>query len=216
VQHRHNAHDVQSQHHLLLVQLACTCAPPPPTKSPLILYQILICSGELYGLIYWYLVYLTTLFLPRRIHNIECHGLSHLFHECYMPRPSHPPWFYHLNNIYWSLQITKLLTVQSTPGSNAMRTVTSATLPRRRFLKRFWLCLHPSSLAPWKCTSALFGKLTISQHIAPRTHVRDQCKKPLNAVNYVKGNSCHLKLGAPNFWHIHLATWRPPPPTFAQ
>jgi hypothetical protein len=27
----------------------------------------------------------------------------YLFHVCYMPRQSHPPWFDHLNNFWWSV-----------------------------------------------------------------------------------------------------------------
>ena len=30
-------------------------------------------------------------------------------HTCYMPHPSHCSWFYHLNNIWWAVQIIKLL-----------------------------------------------------------------------------------------------------------
>jgi hypothetical protein len=33
-------------------------------------------------------------------------------HACYMPRPSNPPWFNHLNNIYWKVQIMELLIMQ--------------------------------------------------------------------------------------------------------
>jgi hypothetical protein len=31
--------------------------------------------------------------------------VSNFFHACYMPRPSHPPWFYHPNIIWWSLKL---------------------------------------------------------------------------------------------------------------
>jgi hypothetical protein len=37
--------------------------------------------------------------------------ISHLSHACYMLRPSHRPWFDHPNNIWWSVQIMKLLTM---------------------------------------------------------------------------------------------------------
>jgi len=36
---------------------------------------------------------------------------------CYMPHPSHPPWFDHPNNIWWSVQVMKLLIIQSSPAS---------------------------------------------------------------------------------------------------
>jgi hypothetical protein len=39
-----------------------------------------------------------------------------LSHACCMPRPSHPPWFHHLNNICWSVQVMKLLIMQSSPA----------------------------------------------------------------------------------------------------
>jgi hypothetical protein len=38
--------------------------------------------------------------LPFRISNRNFVRISHLPHARYMPRPSHPPWFDHLNNIY--------------------------------------------------------------------------------------------------------------------
>jgi hypothetical protein len=31
---------------------------------------------------------------------------------CHMPCPSHFPWFYHSNSIWWQVQITKLLIMQ--------------------------------------------------------------------------------------------------------
>jgi hypothetical protein len=43
--------------------------------------------------------------------------MSHLFHACYMPRPSHPPWVDHPNNIWWRAQVLKLLMMQSSPAS---------------------------------------------------------------------------------------------------
>ena len=36
-------------------------------------------------------------------------------HTCYIPRPSHSSWFYHPNNIWWAVQITKLLIMQFSP-----------------------------------------------------------------------------------------------------
>jgi len=35
----------------------------------------------------------------------------------YMPHPSHPPYFDHSNNIWWNVQVTKLLISQPPPGS---------------------------------------------------------------------------------------------------
>jgi hypothetical protein len=42
---------------------------------------------------------------------------SHLFHASYMPRPSHTHLFDHPNNIWWSVQVMKLLIMQSSPAS---------------------------------------------------------------------------------------------------
>jgi len=43
--------------------------------------------------------------------------ISHLSHECYMPRPPYPPWLDHTNNICWRVQVTKQLIMQSSPSS---------------------------------------------------------------------------------------------------
>jgi len=38
-------------------------------------------------------------------------------HACYTPHPSHPLWFDHLNSIWWSIHVIKLLIMQSSPAS---------------------------------------------------------------------------------------------------
>jgi hypothetical protein len=38
------------------------------------------------------------------------------FHPCYIARQSHPPWFYYPGNIWWGVQITKLLLRTSLHG----------------------------------------------------------------------------------------------------
>ena len=40
---------------------------------------------------------------------------SSLLHTCHMPRPSHSSWFDHPNNIWWGVQIIKLLLMQFPP-----------------------------------------------------------------------------------------------------
>jgi len=40
---------------------------------------------------------------------------SPLSHMCYMLRPSHSSWFNHLNNIWWVVNITKLLIMKFSP-----------------------------------------------------------------------------------------------------
>jgi len=47
--------------------------------------------------------------------NIAC--IYHLFHPCYMPHQSHSPWFDHPNNTWWSVEVIKLLIMQSSPAS---------------------------------------------------------------------------------------------------
>jgi hypothetical protein len=34
--------------------------------------------------------------------------ISHIYHACYKPRSSHPPWLDHHNNIWWSVEFMKL------------------------------------------------------------------------------------------------------------
>jgi hypothetical protein len=36
-------------------------------------------------------------------------------HACYMPCPSHPPWLYHSNYIWWRVKVMKLLIMQFSP-----------------------------------------------------------------------------------------------------
>jgi len=48
--------------------------------------------------------------------NIIC--ISYLSYVCLMPRPSHIPWFDHLNNVRWNVQVVKFV-MQSSPASSA-------------------------------------------------------------------------------------------------
>jgi len=59
--------------------------------------------------------------------NFVC--MSHCSHACYMCRPSHPPWFDH-PNIWWCVQITKLLTEQCSPASCNFLPLTSKHSPQ--------------------------------------------------------------------------------------
>jgi len=54
--------------------------------------------------------------LPFRFTNKNIVCISHLSHLYYMPHSFHPPWFYH-PNIWWSVQVTKLLIMQLSPTS---------------------------------------------------------------------------------------------------
>jgi len=60
--------------------------------------------------------------------NIIC--ISHLSYEFYMPRPSHYPWFDYPNNIWWSVDFMKLLTVQS-PKPLATSSLLGKNIPLR-------------------------------------------------------------------------------------
>jgi hypothetical protein len=48
--------------------------------------------------------------------------ISHLSHDCCMPNPTHYPWFDHSNNIWWRVQIIKLLIMQFSPASRYNQT----------------------------------------------------------------------------------------------
>jgi hypothetical protein len=64
-------------------------------------------------------------------------------HACYMPRPS--PWFDHPHNIWWSVQVIKLLIVQSPPASCHFLPLRSKYCPQRPVPKR------PQSTSPSAC-----------------------------------------------------------------
>jgi hypothetical protein len=53
-----------------------------------------------------------------RFPNQDIVCISHLAHPFYTPRPLHFPWFDHRNNIFRSVQVTKLLIMQSSPASH--------------------------------------------------------------------------------------------------
>jgi hypothetical protein len=55
--------------------------------------------------------------LPFRFSNQNIVHISHMSHSCRTSRPPHPPWFDHFHNICWSVQVTKLLIMQSSSAS---------------------------------------------------------------------------------------------------
>jgi hypothetical protein len=73
--------------------------------------------------------------LPFGIFNLNLVRISHLPHACYMPRPSHPPWFYHSNIIWWKLQITKFAITEFSPVSYHLIPLKSKYSPRHPVLK---------------------------------------------------------------------------------
>jgi hypothetical protein len=44
----------------------------------------------------------------------------HLFHPCYLTCPSHPLCFDHPSNIWWRIQVIKLLIMQSSPATSSL------------------------------------------------------------------------------------------------
>jgi hypothetical protein len=56
--------------------------------------------------------------LPFRFSNQNFVCISHLSHPCYMPCPSHAPWFDHTNIIWWSVHVMKLLIFRLLQPSN--------------------------------------------------------------------------------------------------
>lgn len=57
----------------------------------------------------------TKLSLTLRYHDENSVRISHLPHSCYTSRRFHLNWYYHCNNIWWGLQITKLLIIHFSP-----------------------------------------------------------------------------------------------------
>jgi len=55
------------------------------------------------------------LFWARSIQSKTSHPIPLTFpsHVCYMPLLSHPPWFDHVKNIWWCINVMKLLITQS-------------------------------------------------------------------------------------------------------
>jgi hypothetical protein len=59
----------------------------------------------------------TDLSLPFRFSDQNFGHISLLSHACYTSRPFHITWFNHPNSIWWSVQVMKLLIMQSSPVS---------------------------------------------------------------------------------------------------
>jgi hypothetical protein len=89
------------------------------------------------------------LVLPTKICSI-----SHLSLASYMPRPSHPPWFYHHNNIWWSVQIMKLI-MQYNPASpfkcDIYRVINFAVAVSYVRLQIQTSCNKPTTRQNWVC-----------------------------------------------------------------
>jgi len=72
--------------------------------------------------------------LPFRFSDQNFLCMYHLFHACYITRPSHPSWFDHPNNIWWSVQVNEVPhhAVFSTPSVYVAVNTDS----------KMFLCLH--------------------------------------------------------------------------
>jgi hypothetical protein len=64
-------------------------------------------------------------------------------HTCYMPRPSHSSRFDHPKNIWWRVQITKLLVVPSSPLPCYLVRLVPKYLPQHPILKHPQLIFLP-------------------------------------------------------------------------
>jgi hypothetical protein len=66
--------------------------------------------------------------------------IYHISHACYMPHPSHSPWFDQSNYIWWSVQVLKLLIMQSSSASHHFLPPMSKYFPQHPVLT------HPRSM----------------------------------------------------------------------
>jgi hypothetical protein len=74
--------------------------------------------------------------------NTVC--ISHLSHLCYLSHSSHTAWFYHPNNIWWSIQVMRLLVMQSSPTSHPFPTLGPNILLSTLVSNTVNLCSSPS------------------------------------------------------------------------
>jgi hypothetical protein len=72
-------------------------------------------------------------------------SIYHPSHECYMPRPSHPPWFNHPYNIWWSV-------IRLYDGS-LKNSWTHLITQSRNFVGVRWRSLLQSTSLGKRCTS---------------------------------------------------------------
>jgi len=86
---------------------------------------------------------------PFRFSDQNFVHISHSTHACYISRPSHPPWFDNPSNIWWSVQVIKLLIKMSSPGSRHFLPLRSKYSPQHPVLRHlqstsFFQCQRPS------------------------------------------------------------------------
>jgi hypothetical protein len=80
--------------------------------------------------------------LPLTFTNQNIVRMYHLClsHTCYMPYPSHLPWFDRPNNIWWIVQVMKLPSIHSSPASCYFVPVKSIQSIRTLFWTTLNLC----------------------------------------------------------------------------
>jgi hypothetical protein len=87
---------------------------------------------------------------------------SFSLHDCYMPRPSHPPSLDHSNYMWWKVPIIKLLIIQFSPTAYHFIPLRSKYSPQHPLLKyiqsiSFPWCQTPSSTPIQNYTSVYFN-----------------------------------------------------------
>jgi hypothetical protein len=117
-------------------------------------------------------VHICVLYFPKIHSNIlspiiftfpdqNCVRISHLSHACYMPRQSYRSWLHHPNNIWWIVQVMKLLVTLSSPASLQFLLLRSKYSPQHLFSSTLNLC---SSLIARDLVSHPY-KLVLSDNI---------------------------------------------------
>jgi hypothetical protein len=87
-------------------------------------------------------------------------------HACYMPHPSHPPWFHHPDFIRWSLQVMKSRNVQSSPATRHFLPLRSKYSPQHPVPKYCHSC---------KCTQTVkngLGQQIVSHSTWSQRHTK--------------------------------------------
>jgi len=89
--------------------------------------------------------------LPFRYSAENLVYISHFSHACYMPNLSHHRWCIHPNNIRWSVQVMKLLIMQSSTASCPHLLLRSKYSPRHPVLKHPQPHIHTTLLVKFCC-----------------------------------------------------------------
>jgi hypothetical protein len=127
-----------------------------------------------------------------------------LSRPCYMPHQSHPPWPDHLNNTWWSVQVMKLLVMQSSP-------VSCHFFPYSTQHPVLWdpQCERQTKSHPYKANQCLYSRQVV--HDTPQTSA---VRMPTDVVSVTpsrcmqrpcellrrKHHQRHSSPGYPNQW----------------